>query len=185
MKPIQDSKRNFPVVFVITAAIIAAVCFTACKSSDKPTRIIPIYSEISCTKTEAVDLYCKYSEELDEVAEILLASDTFRQSAIVGCEYVYIGNTDKKEYFSKGDWNKIADLFENVRMNKIVRSWQGGENIIIISFWPKYVNGDWFTASLYYYENPEIVETYRSLFSLDELEYLNGYWYINEQFRKG
>jgi len=184
MKPYKKNKKSLNWLKII-AIINAVVCLTACGSSYEPSRIIPKDSKIAWTKYEVIDLYWMYSEELDEVAEILLGNDAFRQSVIEGYNYVYIGSTREREFFSDEDWESIVGLFEKTRMDMIYRSWQEGDDIVHLNFNPLYRDRNWFITTLYYFKNPEIAEKYKKAKSLDGLEHLNGYWYINEQFRKG
>jgi len=185
MKPLLKNKIDHLKYLNITAILIVVICLAACGRSYEPSRIIPRDSKIAWTKYEVMDLYWMYSDELDEVAEIVLTSDAFRQNATAGYDYKSIINSDEEQFFSKEEWEKIIDLFEKIRTSQIVRSWQEGEDIVRLNFNPLYRDRNWFITTLYYFKTPEIAEKYKSANSLDGLEHLNGYWYIYEQFRKG
>ena len=195
MKLFNNNAKSFLWVFIFITSLIAVMCLVSCGDRNRDLRIIPLSPphEVAWSKGDVIDLYWKYSEELDKVAEIVLTSDAFRQSVTEGSEYVYIISNNQKQYFSEEDWMKIADLFEKIRNDMIVRSWEEGEDVIIINFEPKYVvegditksSGDWYITTLYYLENQEIMEKYRSALPLNDLEHIGGYWYINEKIKKG
>ena len=194
MKSFQNYNKNRSGLLKIIAALTAVICLTACcindttySARDESSSIIPYDSVVAWTKDEAIGLYWMYSEELDEVAGIVLASDDFRQSAIDGYDHVGIISNKEKIYFSEEDWGKIVDLFEKTRPIQIGRSWEEGEDVVFLGFTNRLAidGGYWVTCTLYYIDNPKVAEKYRNDLYTENLEHLDGYWYINEFSTEG
>ena len=147
-----------------------------------PAWIIPMENEIAWTGEELKEVYWEYKEELDEAAEIVLASDPLRKRMLETNDNAFIRSLGYKEYFSDEDWEKVVDLFEKVRPYEMVRSlWDG--DVVRINFSRRNVEGGYYWSSLHYIKHPEIVEYYkRKLYVGEGLEHLDGYWYVNDKF---
>ena len=183
MKLLKIEKKGVKKFPQIIAVIIAQACLSACGAT--PPSIIPFESEVAWTKEELIEVYWEYKEELDEVAEIVLASESLYERMRETNDDGFISSEAYKKYFSEGDWEKIVDLFEKIRPSELIRSLRLSDDVVSIDFKGRNVEGDHIWASLYYFKNPETAEAYKGYsFVGDGLEHLDGYWYINEKLRE-
>ena len=176
MKFFQKHKKNI-FLFVgipltgIALIILALHCFFAWLSAP---RILPIGGEIVYTRDELIDIYWENKDELTEVAEIVLASDSLWQKIIdIDDSGFCIHDKADKQYFSEEDWEKIDVLFKKIRPYMIIRK-RGGAVFIDFAYGKK--EGHEIGTSLRYFNDEE---TYMS--DKTELRYLDGYWYMRSR----
>ena len=187
MSVFKNGKKSIWGFFKIVTLSITITCLSACTQS--PSSIIPSGSRIEWTKDDLSEAFWEYKDELNEVAEIVLASESLRQSMIgndasedykdYNTNFGYIASEANKDYFSEEDWGKIVDLFKKIRPLEIVRSLRHGD-VVWIDFIGRKVDDGYLRTSLYYFRKPKTVDVYNSyIFSIGvELEHLDGYWYI-------
>ena len=188
MKLFEHRKKSVRGFFLITAiaiinviAIVLLVLELSCESSSS---IIPYESVIVWTKDELTEAFWEYEDELNEVAEIVLASKSLRQRYDNNNQYMEIRSDNVKSDFSEEDWEKIVDLFKKIRPMMITRSIGVGEDLVYIDFKHREVDGGYMHIALHYFKNSETAERYRNgtLYGGEEIEHLDGYWYIIERF---
>jgi hypothetical protein len=182
---ITCNKKGVSGFLKLTAILIVLACLSACNS---PSPIVPNGCLVEWTKGEVIELYWEYKDEMNEVAEIVLACDTIRKRIIENYEFGEISNNSQKSWFSEDDWYQITDLFEKIRPYMIVRSLREGDDdfdVVWIDFSPRYLKDGYVSSSLYYFKNPETAEEYKAYMVEGEtLEHLDGYWYIHENFSR-
>ena len=179
MNLFRTHKKDVGRFLKLTAIFIAVMCLSACRSSSP--FIIPNGSLIEWTKDELNEAFWEYEDELNEVAEIVLASESLKQRMIDSYDDGFIAGEAYKKYFSDEDWGKIVDLFEKIRPYELIRSLRLGDDVVWIDFSYRKVKGGYLAAALYYFKNPETAEAYGSYVGRG-LEHLDGYWYISEKF---
>ena len=174
MKTFQNCKKGVRGILWIILIIITLVCLSACD-------IIPANSTIAYTKDELIDLYWENEDELTEVAEIILSSDSLLQEIIDNNDdEMDVWTKADARHFSKEDWVKIVDLYKKIRPSTIERRRRGAVWFIFPS---RKVDGGYVDTDLYYFENEEKAKAYK-IGMVDEktLEHLNGNWYTREIF---
>ena len=150
MKLFQNGKKNTGILLKIVAIFMALVCVSACMGD--AALIIPYSSTIAPTKSELIDLYWEYKDELTEVAEIILASDSLRQELIDNNDVeIDVCAKSQKEHFSEEDWEKVVNLYEKIRPYTIERRRSGA---VYIFFAPIKTKGGCISNSLHYKYKP-------------------------------
>ena len=184
---IKHNKKSVRGFFLITAiAIINAIAIVLfVLPLGGPSPIISYKSEIVWTKDELTEAFWEYEDELNEVAEIVLASESFRQRRDNN-QFLEIRSDNVKNDFSEEDWEKIVDLFKKIRPYMITRSVGVGEDVVYIDFKRRKVDGGYMHIALHYFKNPETAEGYKNgtVYGGKEIEHLDGYWYIIERFKE-
>ena len=174
----QKHKKNiflFVGISIISIAliIVAIYCFFAWRSAPW---IIPIGSDIVYTKDEMIDMYWENKDELTEVAEIVLASDSLLQKIIDTDDDGWsINHKMEKQYFSEEDWEKVVVLFKKIRPYMIIRKRSGA---VFIDFAYGKKEGHEIGTSLRYF-NDKTAGKYTS--DKTELRHLDGYWYMRSR----
>ena len=159
----------------VSAIAISLVCLAACGGSAP--FIIPIKSSIIYTKDELIDQYWEHKDKLNEVAEIVLASDSLLQEIIDNKDLERdVWSSSQKKHFSEDDWEKIVDLYENIRPYTIERERFGA---IGIYFNLLKADNNYVSYSLHYFRDEETLEYYQKNRWKKEFEHLDGYWYIS------
>ena len=159
----------------VSAIAISLVCLAACGGSAP--FIIPIKSSIIYTKDELIDQYWEHKDKLNEVAEIVLASDSLLQEIIDNKDLERdVWSSSQKKHFSEDDWDKIVDLYEKIRPVTIERRRNGA---VYIDFNRREIDTTYIDTSLYYFGSAETADAYRTNIH-ETLEHLEGYWYIRE-----
>ena len=162
----------------IPAIAISLVCLVAC--GNRVSRIIPFDSTVAYTKVELIDLYWEHKDELNKVAEIILASDSLLQEIIDNRDVERdVNNSSQKKHFSEDDWEKIVNLYENIRPLTIERELYGAVGIY---FGRQKVDKDYVSYSLRYFRNDVTLEYYKYQHFRyrweKDFEHIDGYWYI-------
>jgi len=179
MKKFRDNKKIQFMILKITAMCLIIFVFASC--SRYAPEIIPQDSIILYSKDELIEAYWRYKDELNEVAEIVLNSNSFRQRIIDGKEGDWdICSDYVKGDFSEEEWGSIVDLFEKIRPYMLMRSLREGNNVFYINFGQRKVNGDWISNSLYYFKTDKAVDDFSKYSWVGELEHIDGYWYVDE-----
>ena len=174
-------KKHKPQIFrslKIPTIAFSLICLAACCGSEPS--IIPINSITVYTKEELIDLYWEYKDKLNEVAEIVLASDSLLQEIIDNKDIER--DVGSSSHFSKKDWEKIIDLYENIRPLTIERERFGAVGIY---FGQLKVDNDYISNSLRYFRNEETLEYYQKNRWEEQFEHLDGYWYISSLIMPG
>ena len=177
MKKNQKQGKIISGFLRIYIILISLIFLVACESSPY---IIPRNSTVFYTKNELIDLYWEHDDELDEVAEIVLASKTLRQRIIDQKNDWDIRFESDKRDFADDDWERIVYLFKEIRPLMIVRSLQGGD-VVYIDFGQRKVNGCWVSNTMFYFKNAETAESYSRYTWVGKLEHIDGYWYVSER----
>jgi len=171
-------KKHKPQIFrslKIPTIAFSLICLAACCGSEPS--IIPINSITVYTKEELIDLYWEYKDKLNEVAEIVLASDSLLQEIIDNKDIER--DVGSSSHFSKKDWEKIIDLYENIRPLTIERELYGAVGIY---FGRQKVDKDYVSYSLRYFRNDVTLEYYKYQHFRyrweKDFEHIDGYWYI-------
>jgi len=179
MKTFQNNTKIIFRLFKITAIVIALICLTSCDFYYP--FIIPYNSVTSYTKDEFMDMYWEHKDELSEVAEIVLASDSLKQRIRDNNEIDWAIHSDSvKDDFSEEDWEKIVDLYEKIRPVTIMRALRKNDDVVYIRFYSIEEDGS-YIDSLFYFKNAETAEAYKGYSWVGELEHLDGYWYVEEE----
>jgi len=175
MSSIKQGKK---VAIILIFISLIVICFLL---SLEKGRIIPSHRIVKYSKDELTDLYWKYQNELNEVAEIIIASNSFRQSIRDSNDIDRgISTEATKQYFSEDEWNKIVDLFQKICPLMIMLSLRNGDRVVYINFGLVKEKNYYISTSLYYFKNPYTAERYKEYIFIDSLEHLDGYWYIGE-----
>ena len=148
--------------------------------------IINPRSITSYTKEELVNLYWENKDELNEVAEIVLANDGLKQRIIDNHDdYGEIRFMSDKGYFPEEEWNKIVALYKKIRCNEIVRLiWGGKDGVVYVDWRSKKTDGHEIYTALYYFKDVNTMEFYKQHYmgTIGQfvLEQIDGGWYVYE-----
>ena len=156
----------------ITTVIVSLCCAVALLNAT--IFLTPLGGEIVYTKDELIDMYWENKDELTEVAEIVLASDSLLQKIIDTDDKDWtINHQVDKQYFSEEDWKKIVVLFKKIRPYMIIRKRDGA---VFIDFSHRKKEGSEIGTSLRYFSNGGIYAGVKG-----RLEHLDGYWYVKSR----
>ena len=156
---------------------LVLICLGACSNNHS---IIPVGSTVAYTKDELIDSYWEYKDELNEVAEIVLSSESWLQFIVDNNHSGgLLSATSQAKYFSEEDWNAIVELFKEIRPIMIERR---RDEVVHIPFERIRAAGDYTGVCLFYIKDIETAEKYKNFIWVDNLEHLDGYWYIDEGF---
>ncbi len=179
MRLFQKRKKRW-FWFLGTVGILLALVLMWRLSWRGAPSIIPSRHVATYTKDELADLYEAHKDEFNKVAEIVLASDAFRQRIIDSHEGDWEIKTEYvKDDFSEGDWNEIVDLFQKIRPYMIMRSLVLGDTVYF-DFGHQKTSGMEISTSLFYFKSAATMEAYKGYIWVGDLEQLDGYWYIGE-----
>lgn len=180
MRLSQKSKKRWLWVFGTVGVVLALVLIWRLSWTGAPD-IIPPRSVATYTKEQLADLYWEHKDEFNKVAEIVLASDAFRQRIIDNNDDDWgIRSEYLKDDFPEEGWGEIVDLFKVIRPYMIMRSLREGRDVVYFSFASQKTSGLEISTSLYYFKSAGTMEKYKDYFWVGVLEHLDGYWYIGE-----
>lgn len=188
MRPSGSKKRKWPWVLGI-AIILPVLVVVWLDSTIASSHIIDPRSIVAHTREELVDLYWEHKDELQEIAEIVLASDAFKQRIIDNNDdYGQTRFESGTGVFPDEDWNKIVALYQKIRCYDIVRHcWGGVDGAVSIDFREKKADGQDISTRLFYFKDLHTMEFYKlHRYSYNQfgwrqtLEPIDGGWYAYE-----
>ena len=182
MKSLRKGFKKFLWLFPILVILaISPEVIWSWVFGDGDFTIIPISSMRTYTKEELADLYWSNREELTNVAKIVLANEGVRQVIINNFDDdSSIDDKDDKRFFSEAEWEQVEKVFQAMNLYRITLSRRINQWIVHLDFGVEKVKGMLVTTTLFYFENGAPMAQYEWYLSVDELEHLEGNWYIGE-----
>ncbi|MCL2672269.1 MAG: hypothetical protein FWF10_09595 [Clostridiales bacterium] len=176
------SKLLIWILVILSVFLLALRCFhlPACAPNGY-TPIVPPQNILDYSTDEVTELYWAHKDALSEVAEIVLASDAFRQRIKDSRESEWaIGSDFVKDDFSEEDWSTIVDFFEKFRPSRLSSSLRNNDNAVYIDFGEVEEDGSFIHTMLFYIKNPTTAQYYAETqaYWIGTMEQLDGYWYI-------